>query len=445
MKGDKILAHIKSHLSNELNKNQEETKKSIVKAQITLINCILNNQPFNLPDKEFMVSIISSPYTQMGYGSMLFDSILLLHCESRGTENDYMVNSMRPCVLINPFLDTISIIENGVFQTNEATTDSFLTLLRLLNLSWKNRFIETLLLRCKSSKLNEIDDVITGLKDQNTMDESIDLESHTGIILYILYLQKQQFPELNLTKEAICKEVVLSNYKHTFGILSFLMSEQFTSDLLFLVYDGIFRKNKLVSIFESIVNELQTVLSEDIIDVLKDVYSYETQKLKLISQSGISNLFEIESELDNYKYKVFSKFDLNLPDEFMVSPIAETIQTQFKWHFDAGQDYEIQSGLTNITEVHKDPIILHRLISSLSSSGYYEYEVNKYQQLIFEIFLKPKTLQTAFDHFFDRVNDAGSTENNASLQEIISFEFMKLVRVLVDRNIIIPKEYSSLI
>ncbi|XLS29065.1 hypothetical protein ACJD0Z_17940 [Flavobacteriaceae bacterium M23B6Z8] len=439
MRDQLVLQNIKAFLTRELDKHPGSAKRVVLNSQIRLVDALVNDGSFQIHDKEVIYNIISSPYTSAGFGNLLFDAILLLHCSTEGTENELFLDVFLNRVFVNPFTETLSIIENESIYIKGELPTSYLNLIKFLNLSWKNKHVETLLSRFKSSEDKVYDDLLTVLKNDSDI-TGVDLNRYAGVLLYALYLRKQEFPKLNVSKEQIIQALMMRNYRISFEILGFLINKKEISNLLLRLYEGVSSNEKHIFLLEHIFTEYQTVLSEHLNTILSDVYAYETRKLKLLSVPRLFNLNEIEQELDSYKMALFDEFSLQITDEFVVSPLVESSVTQFKWHFDAGQDYEAHSYITNIVNLEHEPVMLHTVISTLSSNGYFEYEVNKYQQLIFNLFSEPKTLLTAFQHFFEKIDDSeNNRERNTELEQMVITEFMKLTRVLIDRNTIIPK------
>lgn len=439
MNKEELLELIYSHLWEEIKITPNKTEEYVLRQKHALLLCIKNNTVFKLKDERILLEIIKSPYTKSGFGNMFFEAILLLHCHNLGKANKVVFEALNNRIVLKDYANTIAILENGILTGTEETVQAYSTLIHLLNLAWNNTHIAFVLSKVSPSE----PEMVKKLKAFKEVDWDLNTiaEPH-GTLLYLLYLDQQKFTGLPIDITGVATAILHKNYTLTLEILSYVINKNRIEKLLHKVYHTLFTENNISNILEAFIKELEITLSNRIIEVIKDVYIYETKKSVSFTQFNSKSLYDIELSLDGYKQERFKNYNLSVSDKFIASPFVIASTTQYKWHYDAGQDYQPYSRIDNLTQQPEEPLLLHTVTSTLSMNGYFEYEVNKYQHLIFTIFSTSKTLREAFNEFFAELNGPDEVDESDPIATMVATEFLMLLRLLIDRNTIIPEKYT---
>ncbi len=440
MNKEELLELIYSYLWEEIKTTPNKTEEFILRQKYALLLCIKNNTLFKLQEEQILLEVIKSPYTKSGFGNMFFEAILLLHCHNLGKTNKLVFEAINSRIVLKDYANTIAILENGILTGDEETVKAYITLIHLLNLAFKSTHIAFVLSKVTPSE-PELVEKLKAFKDVDWDMSSI--AAPYGALLYLLYLDQQKFTSLPIDNTSAATAILNKNYKLTLEILTYVINKKRIEKLLHKVYNALFTKNNISRILEAFIKELEITLSDRIVEVLKDVYIYETKKSVWFTRFNSKSLYEIELSLDAYKQERFQNYNLSITDKFIASPFVIASTTQYKWHYDAGQDYQPYSHIDNLTQKPEEPLLLHTVTSTLSMNGYFEYEVNKYQHLIFTIFSTSKTLREAFNEFFEELNGPGEIDESDPIATMVATEFLMLLRSLIDRNTIIPEKYAT--
>ncbi len=377
--------------------------------------------------------------------SILYPVFIREKPETQILLNGFKALIKRLTVLPNKPMFLIKKEDNSL--ANDPTSNlRLLLVLKLISLTTKNEVLQEFTQQIISANNFEINtediqnlflsDTIEELAEHIVINKSTAHTQDSNLVLLVLYfaLQEQlEWPSLEITKVSLAKDFISLPFTKTIKLLKFVQNEEQVYQLLEKVYNS-FGTQNYITIIEDHIKTIEVFLSKNLFYTITEVFQYEKSNFEfLIQYEYPPDLFRKEFDYDLKNLHVSEITDDNVLRSLRYTKRNnyKIFLTKWKWLHDSQMDYEPFAIEENLITSSEDSMNI-MVVNSLSTRCYFEYTINKYNELLLTLSDEEDTVELLFSKFYAKL---GISKEDIEKQEAAWNLVKKEIILLFDRSI----------